>query len=415
MILKITENNMRPIFYKGDMVYFKKVLYKDLKVGDIIVFKTNNISIARRIVFFQPFKRFPVLITKGDNSQFPDKPIKPHQILGKAYQVKRGFLTIRLDYIYSLQASNYLQEIEKINSCLNSLGIHYVFLKGVIYSLYYVKMAPQRIINDSDILINPDDLEMVREVFIKLGYRETLINPKQIQKLPEIEYFKKVGGLNITFDVHLDAFFLMFNSYKSPVFDYSLLTKFSQELITNRRFILIDQLRLPILPLNYLFVYLTLDIFHHNFKGYHKFEFIHQIVKNKKIKYIAVLNMAKGYQFENFIYPVLNVLINYYRSPIPLNLLDSLKPSKVCLFFTKWFLNLRFILASEPRTREAATRFLLIMLLSPRSIFIKLYSVFTCNTLLSIYLHIYEIFRLFFKKAHLQMRNLIHFLAVVFS
>ena len=75
-------------FNKGEIILLKGIDFKDIKIGDVIVFNANeNYPIIHRVVE----KNNNTLQTKGDNNQFQisnlvinEKKVKQEQILGKA-------------------------------------------------------------------------------------------------------------------------------------------------------------------------------------------------------------------------------------------------------------------------------------------------------------------------------------------
>lgn len=58
--------SMEPLINQGDKLYVEKLRISQLKIGDIIVFYSNNNFIGHRIIRINK-KR---IITKGDNSIF---------------------------------------------------------------------------------------------------------------------------------------------------------------------------------------------------------------------------------------------------------------------------------------------------------------------------------------------------------
>lgn len=82
----VISDSMLPVFARGDMIVVEKVEQKnikDLKVGDVIKFLTENYYVIHRIHEIQETDEGLLFITKGDNNNAPDsKPVKPEQIQG---------------------------------------------------------------------------------------------------------------------------------------------------------------------------------------------------------------------------------------------------------------------------------------------------------------------------------------------
>ncbi|MFN4213017.1 MAG: S26 family signal peptidase, partial [Microgenomates group bacterium] len=110
--LKSQGQSMSPILQPEDVVYFKKISFSKIKVNDLIVFRKKNQLISHRVVY----KTKDYLITKGDNSFSADGKIKPWQILGKIYRIKRNGQIFNPDSLYLLQSTYYFSEIVKIKN-----------------------------------------------------------------------------------------------------------------------------------------------------------------------------------------------------------------------------------------------------------------------------------------------------------
>lgn len=81
----IMSNSMVPVFSRGSMVIVEKISAMDVKVGDIIQYKTPDKMITHRIIqadFADDGSGERIFITQGDNNPSPDEPVKPEQIIG---------------------------------------------------------------------------------------------------------------------------------------------------------------------------------------------------------------------------------------------------------------------------------------------------------------------------------------------
>lgn len=72
-IIAIGSNSMKGAIDKGDAVIFTKCEEQELKIGDVIVFKKNNINLIHRIVNIQNVNNELRFTTKGDNNNTEDQ------------------------------------------------------------------------------------------------------------------------------------------------------------------------------------------------------------------------------------------------------------------------------------------------------------------------------------------------------
>ncbi len=82
----IYSGSMRPNIDIGDVVLVSEIEVEEIKVGDIIQFKTEDITlpIIHRVYKIQDTDKGLIFITKGDNNDIPDtNPIYPEEIMGK--------------------------------------------------------------------------------------------------------------------------------------------------------------------------------------------------------------------------------------------------------------------------------------------------------------------------------------------
>lgn len=96
-MIAIKSNSMQPVFRRGDAIIYKKVNIKDLKIGDTITFKYENMIIAHRIINIKYKNNKYYFETKGDNNEAKDAFItKEEDVLGKVkYVIKYiGYPTI---------------------------------------------------------------------------------------------------------------------------------------------------------------------------------------------------------------------------------------------------------------------------------------------------------------------------------
>lgn len=95
----IATGSMKPMIKPGDMVLIKKIKGNEVKVGDVIQFKKDNIYIFHRIIDTKQEKSQIKYITKGDNNSVEDKdPVALEEVKGKVIYVvpKIGWPTLLL-------------------------------------------------------------------------------------------------------------------------------------------------------------------------------------------------------------------------------------------------------------------------------------------------------------------------------
>ncbi len=82
---KAEGDSMLPILHPNDVVQYKKINFKQIRINDIILVHKNKRLFTHRIIY----KTDRYLITKGDNNLESDGKIYPRQIIGKVAKVKR--------------------------------------------------------------------------------------------------------------------------------------------------------------------------------------------------------------------------------------------------------------------------------------------------------------------------------------
>lgn len=75
--------SMTPVINPGDKLFINKN-NNTIKVGDIIVFYQNKSFVGHRVIK----KGGGIIIAKGDNCFFCDKPLKYNQVLGKVVKIE---------------------------------------------------------------------------------------------------------------------------------------------------------------------------------------------------------------------------------------------------------------------------------------------------------------------------------------
>lgn len=87
-MISIASNSMNPVFYRGDAVILKKLSkdeIKKIKIGDILVFESDNIIVVHRVIDKKITVNGSYLYeTKGDNNNAPDRDlVEPESVIGR--------------------------------------------------------------------------------------------------------------------------------------------------------------------------------------------------------------------------------------------------------------------------------------------------------------------------------------------
>jgi len=88
--------SMEPTLEAGDIVVTRDISPDDIKVGDIVRFRNGSITIMHRVTDIYRSGTATWIVTKGDNNNHADNPIKAEQVEGKVVAVipKAGWVGI---------------------------------------------------------------------------------------------------------------------------------------------------------------------------------------------------------------------------------------------------------------------------------------------------------------------------------
>lgn len=355
--LKAEGESMKPLLLPDDNVFIKKVGFNKLQIGDIIVYKKNKRLITHRLIY----KNKQHVITKGDNNLECDHKLLPKQIVGKVIKIKRDNIFFIPEQLYLIQSTHYLNEIIKLKQKFEKNNIDHVFLKGLPIHLFYENTHPKRFYADCDVLIDKKDFLKAEKIIEKEGYKKTF---KQTG-LVENNYFKIINGFSVIFDLHLEPAFLMTQfSGLEALYPQKLIDGLTEELLTNKKQIKIDDTKYYILDTNYLILYLALHLFHHNFRGAFRYQFLDTVIKKSRLSKNDWQNIQltiNKYQLTNFVSPVFILLKKHYQTPIAQSFL---KQNKSPITYHLSPISALNIFNDEPRVKAGINRFLNILVLS---------------------------------------------------
>ncbi len=377
---------MWPILHDEDVIYFRKVNFSKIIINDIICFKDKKHLVTHRVIY----KSKNFVITKGDNNPVSDGKIKKERILGRIYSVKRGEKKFNIDDPYLFQSSIYFEEIKRVAGLFSRAGINYVILKGLPLHLLLDKKHPRRIYADCDIIIEKKDILRAKKVFRNEGYRRVDVSlskrHKRIKdKISEESFVKNISNYPIIFDIHSEAAFMMTQLGKLEyLYPQKLLDNFSQSLINNRRIVEIEGTKFPLLSREDQIIYLFLHLFHHNFRGAYRYDILVKLLA-KKFDEVALINTINKYKLNNFVYAGLMLLQKYYPNKKYKEMSELMGVLEGIKRFVGQEILTTKIFDDEERIGGGVRRFLLLFYLSPRPIFIRLFTVFNKQVIYSIW------------------------------
>jgi len=394
--LKSTGQSMLPILRPNDIVYFKKTPFLKIKVNDLIIFKKKNQLITHRVIY----KTKKYLITKGDNNPNSDGKIYPKQVLGRVYQIKRNGQIFKPETLYLIQSTHYFSEIVKIKNEFDKKNINYVFLKGLPLHLYFEGTHPKRLYADCDVLVDKKDSQEAEKILFSFGYQKADTSLSSFQKKlqdkqVENAYYKTINGFTVVFDLHLEVVFMMTQLGKlEALYQQKLIDDLTEEFLKTKRKIKINNEPFLILDTFYLILYLALHLFHHNFSGAFRYDFLDKVIKKSKISIKSWQEIAliiKKYQLNNLVFSVFFLLKKYYQSPIPKNFFKKIQPKTLNNFYTIFtlpftqFLHKINIFNDEPRIRAGIKRFLYLFIFSPSPFWKKILIIFNPQVIFAVF------------------------------
>lgn len=324
-------NSMYPLLLDNDILILNAP--EKLQVDDIVVTKKKSFYIAHRIIYIN--KHRDLILTKGDHNRLPDKAINFFDISGNVQKVFRNGRTLVIENLYLVQSSFYFEEINKINSAFLKHKVTFVFLKGLPVYLHYTKNPPRRIYADCDILIDPYFFKEAESILLKFGYKkdDTSLRPllvKTLKAKPELSFSKTIKNFIVTFDIHLEAVFLMAQTNNLfPLYSKFHIKKFSKHLLSEKRHVNLRKQIYPLLTVENQILYLALHLFHDNFQGYYKYSLLEAVINSSKFNESLLIQTIKEYKMENFTFPVFKLLKKYYNPKFSVTFLNQIRPKKL--------------------------------------------------------------------------------------
>lgn len=403
--LKAEGNSMLPILRSGDVVYYRKTSFNEIKVNDLVLIKKNKKLFTHRIIYKNHF-----LVTKGDNNPKSDGKIYPEQIISKLHQVKRGGRIFNPEQPYLLQSTLYFQEIIKIKEQLENKGIDFVFLKGLPLHLYFEGTHPRRIYADCDLFFYSQDRSKINNIMYGLGFRKEKKDESSYQTFSkkqtiEEDYYKIVNNFPIVIDIHFEALLMTiipFDDFRAN------LSKLSSQMLKNKIYITVQKEKFPIFTIEDLLLYLFVHQAHHFWSGVFRLEFIYSVIKKENINWLYVITKAKQSGLINLVIPGFYLLNKYYqiKQPYKICKIKYRKNLNYSLFIFKKFINEKCLFDTQIdnllllKIKKA----LIITLLYEKDVFSKICSLLRINLFLYpvyfFYKKIKELIKLCIKKSN---------------
>ena len=267
------------------------------------------------------------------------------------------FNSFRNVYLYGQ-----LREILKI---LQNVNIQVIVLKGAALAELVYKNVALRPMVDIDLLVKEKDLTFIKEKFSQLGYRSRSTRAdwgllwRWRDYLPT--YVKRNGAMVSSVDIHLGMDTLL--NINSPEEGFNLS-------IVNRSILWETALPTKIAGVNTLTLapesllqHFSIHTIRHAYQGYPRLLWLCDIAEvlrcyQNRIDWKSVVQGSRSYKTEEFIYYSLSLVKKWLGAPVPLAVLNELKPVAV-VTPTKEFC-MRFIKGSqELRMPEKEVRHLL--------------------------------------------------------
>lgn len=372
---------MAPIFVNNDILYYKKIAFKNIKTNDIVIVRKHQKYFTHRVIYTSG----KYIVTKGDNNLHNDGKVYEKQVIGRVYKIKRKDHFFAPKDLYRTQSLFYFNEINTVTASLKKQKIPFLFLKGLPLYLFYTKNNPQRLYSDCDILVRPEDFPETKAILEEAGYFHIETTPVKFSRdgvRPEYAFYKKIHGFPVIFDVHTEPVFLMTKVPTENLYPRTFIDAMTEEYLKNLRQTTINGHHYPLLSPVHLIVYLALHFFHHNYRGAYRLSLlnlvIHDELKSKKDSdklWADISDHILKYSLQNIVYPCFVFLQDYYQTSIPDEFFSKIKPKGLVARYID-----KKILTIDPFTEQTTIesgieRFMSVFILSPSSIFSKLLSI----------------------------------------
>ncbi|MCL5025618.1 MAG: signal peptidase I [Chloroflexi bacterium] len=97
----VTGVSMQPGMWAGDIILTRQVPAGDIRVGDVVRFRVDRVSIVHRVVEVEPRGGRYTFTMQGDNNDVLDEPVDESQLEGKVVLLlpKIGWIVIGIKHL----------------------------------------------------------------------------------------------------------------------------------------------------------------------------------------------------------------------------------------------------------------------------------------------------------------------------
>ncbi len=332
------------------------------EVDDVVVFYRDGRLTAHRIIYQSPDRAY--FVTKGDNNLKSDGKIRKNQILGKI---------ANLSPIYLSQSISYLEELTKLCQVIANQKIKYVILKGLPVRLFFEEKPPQRLYLDADILIDKGSFTKSADILTNLGFREVKseVFGQEMKNSLQVNFIKNTKPFPVVIDLHIEAAvgFTKIPELNRLLGNYAQITRFflnsGQKVKENGKVF-------SILKKEALLLYLLLHLFHHNFQGSHRMQFIDALARTQNLDWNKITRDTKKLRIQSLIFPAAAIVKKYYQTPFSDKFIKSISSKLGVRLISLAISGLISPFDKGSRNCEAFKRFIFLLLLSGASFSTKI-------------------------------------------
>lgn len=372
--LRVTGDSMYPFLLPGDLLTLKKTRSSRYRSGDIVLVDDGVRSVIHRICYINRES----VITRGDNCFLSDRKLASKRILARVEEVRRGNRTFRPDDLYLMQSTVYFGEIVRVKKLLEKKGIIPLFLKGLPVHLHVEKSHPHRLYADCDLLIPKDGAGVAASLLLSRGYRRLDYSLSRLHaalrnKPSDQVFFKQVNGQAVIFDLHEDINWMSQQlGGLAAFYPQAAIDRLTGEIYRGRQKVRLHRESFYIPGDAHLILFLALHMFHHNFRGASRLEFLDRVIRftGGRRTFAELERNIVFYRLNAFVYPVFMQLRKHYRTPLPPSFLNHIRPGMPEGMFMKGMAQTPFC-DDEPRIRAGMRRFVNLFLCSPEPVWKK--------------------------------------------
>jgi len=140
--LRVTGDSMYPLIRKGDIVLVRILSPDKLSLGDIVVFRRGGEYVTHRFLEDDGM----TILTKGDNSVFPDARIDKEAVFGEVFQIQHIDKVLELDN----KRAHYIAAIMALFSLANAnitIALETMWIKLFKNEFTRIKILVTRVIS----------------------------------------------------------------------------------------------------------------------------------------------------------------------------------------------------------------------------------------------------------------------------